>query len=219
MRRRPPEWAVGRSRGPGRSRTAIGGPRPGFRRHGRARYRKAQLHGAFRHDGGDLVAFFVRTGNAAALRGVARRLFRVAEEQRTDVAAIALQALLTNPRDSDGAAAYHIYRTLGPKAGLALLRTGNDEIARGVARAWRWTLDDGIFDALRSHPREYVRRKMVPRGTEDEQYRFTDEEVERLKSAVIPVMLRDRAKLVRERAQDLLDALSAVPSEADSPVS
>lgn len=114
------------------------------------------------HHGRDLVAFLVRAGNAAALRGVARRMFRVADDQRPEVAAIALQALLTSPADSDGASAYHVYRTLGPKAGLALLRTGNDEIARGVARAWRWTLDDGIFDALRSHPREYVRRKMVP---------------------------------------------------------
>jgi hypothetical protein len=50
------------------------------------------------------------------------------------------------------------------------LRIGSAEIARGLARAWRWTLDDGIFDALRSHPREYSRRQMVFRGTEDEPY-------------------------------------------------
>ena len=73
------------------------------------------------HHGTDLVRFWLDTRNLSALRGVARRLPNVAPGLREDVAVGALEAILTAPAAGDGPAAAHVYRALGPRAGLAML--------------------------------------------------------------------------------------------------
>ena len=50
---------------------------------------------------------------------------------------------------------------------------------------------------------------MVPRGTDAEPYEFTKRERARLREVVLPALLHDRARIVRVRAQAVLDELDS----------
>lgn len=160
---------------------------------------------------------FLNANDPEGLRGLARHLDRVEPEFRYGVAKGALRFILSSPSEEDHDAAFAIYRELGEEAGIALVKTQCDRIAHGVIKAWRHTTD-GVFEELVDYPREVVRRKMVPGGAQwGEPYSFSPDEEERLRTTIVPRLLKDRAKEVRKRAQrvqDFFDWLDNHPDES-----
>lgn len=74
-----------------------------------------------------------------------------------------------------------------------------------MIKAWPYTTD-AVYEALVSYPRAVVRRKMVPGGAQwGEPYDFTAEQLERLRDVIVPRLLNDRAKKVRERTRRVQD--------------
>lgn len=151
-----------------------------------------------------LVESILRANEPLRVRLLSKWLPRVPQPLRTEVATRALGLICADPTHRDALAAARIYSFLGAEAGLRLIASGNDEVARAVAMTWRWTLDDGIYDALRRHSKQYVRRKMVPSVFLGESTDFTAEEERRLRETVIPALLKDRSKVVQARARELL---------------
>lgn len=154
----------------------------------------------------EFVEHYLSRNDTNALRGVARRLDQVDPGHRDTIASLALAEILKNPDDSDWRAADQIYRHMGAQAGVALIRTDNDEIAGAVARAWRWTVDDGVYEALCGYRREIVRRQMLPTGHDDDPYDWTEEEAQRL-ALILPRLAKDRGSEVRARADAIGERL------------
>lgn len=170
-----------------------------YRAEGGKRYRATVAPAA------SIVQRIVEEQDADGMRGLARKLDRVEPHLREGVAKVALREILKDPEPLDVEAAGAIYTVLGEDAGVALIELGDDQFARAVVRAWRWT-PDRVFEAAATYPRREVRRKLVPSGPDwGEPYDFTPAERERIQSIVIPRMLMDRSGQVRQRAQDLLD--------------